>query len=138
MSRQEDNPMMGVNNDIITIKADDGSDTVTFMFESPSKLLLVFSPPALFFAGFCESCANLPLLGSELETFPTSRNPAIQVEHSWRNSNIGIGAMNPLTANSAYQYRKKLQFDHTEMIFLQCLHSKKFFLIKSSSPMMNK
>ncbi|CAL5353128.1 unnamed protein product [Camellia sinensis] len=80
--------------------------------------------------GFCESCANLPLLGSELETFPTSRNPAIQVEHSWRNSNIGIGAMNPLTTNSAYQYRKKLQFDHTEMIFLQCLHSKKFFLIQ--------
>ena len=28
------------NDDIITIKADDGSDTVTFMFESPSK------PPA--------------------------------------------------------------------------------------------
>jgi proliferating cell nuclear antigen len=28
------------NDDIITIKADDGSDTVTFMFESPSK----FSP----------------------------------------------------------------------------------------------
>lgn len=26
------------NDDIITIKADDGSDTVTFMFESPSKL----------------------------------------------------------------------------------------------------
>jgi proliferating cell nuclear antigen len=25
------------NDDIITIKADDGSDTVTFMFESPSK-----------------------------------------------------------------------------------------------------
>lgn len=26
------------NDDIITIKGDDGSDTVTFMFESPSKL----------------------------------------------------------------------------------------------------
>lgn len=26
------------NDDIITIKADDGSDTVTFMFESPSKI----------------------------------------------------------------------------------------------------
>ena len=28
------------NDDIITIKADDGSDTVTFMFESPSKFTL--------------------------------------------------------------------------------------------------
>lgn len=28
------------NDDIITIKADDGSDTVTFMFESPSMLFL--------------------------------------------------------------------------------------------------
>lgn len=27
------------NDDIITIKADDGSDTVTFMFESPSKFV---------------------------------------------------------------------------------------------------
>lgn len=37
------------NDDIVTIKADDGSDTVTFMFESPCKssffflLFLVFS-----------------------------------------------------------------------------------------------
>lgn len=30
------------NDDIITLKADDGSDTVTFMFESPSKLLFQF------------------------------------------------------------------------------------------------
>ena len=29
------------NDDIITIKADDGSDTVTFMFESPSKILFL-------------------------------------------------------------------------------------------------
>ncbi|KAG5527097.1 hypothetical protein RHGRI_028128 [Rhododendron griersonianum] len=28
------------NDDIVTIKADDGSDTVTFMFESPSMLTL--------------------------------------------------------------------------------------------------
>ncbi|KAF2601922.1 hypothetical protein F2Q70_00025502 [Brassica cretica] len=28
------------NDDIITIKADDGGDTVTFMFESPSKIEL--------------------------------------------------------------------------------------------------
>jgi proliferating cell nuclear antigen len=39
------------NDDIITIKADDGSDTVTFMFESPSKtpaspdLVLPLHPP---------------------------------------------------------------------------------------------
>lgn len=32
------------NDDIITIKADDGSDTVTFMFESPSKFI---SPPRI-------------------------------------------------------------------------------------------
>lgn len=31
------------NDDIITIKADDGSDTVTFMFESPSMLLFFLS-----------------------------------------------------------------------------------------------
>lgn len=30
------------NDDIITIKADDGSDTVTFMFESPSMLYFNF------------------------------------------------------------------------------------------------
>lgn len=30
------------NDDIITIKADDGSDTVTFMFESPSMLFYLF------------------------------------------------------------------------------------------------
>ena len=30
------------NDDIITIKADDGGDTVTFMFESPSKFFLRF------------------------------------------------------------------------------------------------
>ncbi|THG01224.1 hypothetical protein TEA_007218 [Camellia sinensis var. sinensis] len=41
--------MVGKNNDTITIKVDNGSDTVTFMFESPSKLLLVLSPPAPFF-----------------------------------------------------------------------------------------
>lgn len=29
------------NDDIITLKADDGSDTVTFMFESPSKYLFL-------------------------------------------------------------------------------------------------
>jgi proliferating cell nuclear antigen len=29
------------NDDIITIKADDGSDSVTFMFESPCKCLLL-------------------------------------------------------------------------------------------------
>ena len=29
------------NDDIITLKADDGSDTVTFMFESPSKVHLL-------------------------------------------------------------------------------------------------
>jgi proliferating cell nuclear antigen len=29
------------NDDIITIKADDGGDSVTFMFESPSKYLLL-------------------------------------------------------------------------------------------------
>jgi proliferating cell nuclear antigen len=36
------------NDDIITIKADDGSDTVTFMFESPSKPnpRSVSSPPS--------------------------------------------------------------------------------------------
>ncbi|URE48115.1 hypothetical protein MUK42_14736 [Musa troglodytarum] len=39
------------NNDIITVKADDGSDTVTFMFESPSTtidpyLTLIISPKA--------------------------------------------------------------------------------------------
>ncbi|CAL5411808.1 unnamed protein product [Camellia sinensis] len=45
-SRREDNLMMEVNNDISTIKAGDGSDTVTFMVESPSKLLLVLPPPA--------------------------------------------------------------------------------------------
>ena len=37
------------NDDIITVKADDGSDTVTFMFESPSTaidpyLTLIISP----------------------------------------------------------------------------------------------
>lgn len=30
------------NDDIITLKADDGSDTVTFMFESPSKFAFLF------------------------------------------------------------------------------------------------
>jgi len=35
------------NDDIITIKADDGGDSVTFMFESPSKFLLsLFVCPA--------------------------------------------------------------------------------------------
>lgn len=34
------------NDDIITIKADDGSDTVTFMFESPSMFLILL--PLLF------------------------------------------------------------------------------------------
>jgi proliferating cell nuclear antigen len=33
------------NDDIITIKADDGSDTVTFMFESPSKFFVVSRGP---------------------------------------------------------------------------------------------
>jgi len=36
------------NDDIITIKADDGSDTVTFMFESPSE-----RPFLLCFFFFC-------------------------------------------------------------------------------------
>lgn len=36
------------NDDIITIKADDGSDTVTFMFESPSEW------PFLLFFFFCD------------------------------------------------------------------------------------
>ena len=31
------------NEDAITIKAGDNADVVTFMFESPSKLLIMFS-----------------------------------------------------------------------------------------------
>lgn len=48
------------NDDIITIKADDGSDTVTFMFESPSTFpfswtfILIFEFVAEFdVLGFC-------------------------------------------------------------------------------------
>ncbi|XP_050147340.1 proliferating cell nuclear antigen-like [Malus sylvestris] len=37
------------NDDIITIKADDGSDTVTFMFESPN---LMFPVSKLMLCGF--------------------------------------------------------------------------------------
>lgn len=37
------------NDDIITIKADDGTDSVTFMFESPSSVLFPYYPPFPFF-----------------------------------------------------------------------------------------
>jgi proliferating cell nuclear antigen len=36
------------NDDIITIKADDGFDTITFMFESPSKFLIASHLFAVF------------------------------------------------------------------------------------------
>ncbi|KAK8555073.1 hypothetical protein V6N13_103803 [Hibiscus sabdariffa] len=38
------------NDDIITLKADDGIDTVTFMFESASELSISL---LLFFVSFC-------------------------------------------------------------------------------------
>lgn len=38
------------NDDIVTIKADDGSDTITFMFESPCKSI---TPPLLVDLSFC-------------------------------------------------------------------------------------
>lgn len=44
------------NDDIITIKADDGSDTVTFMFESPSMILFFHLYLVIFLV--LDSCAS--------------------------------------------------------------------------------
>lgn len=54
------------NDDIITIKADDGSDTVTFMFESPSMFLILL---LLFFAIYVFIyCMNTCLFGGFLKS----------------------------------------------------------------------